>query len=1086
MLRATMSRLADAQLNFAEAGAIAEEILYSIKTVVSFANFKYEKDRFNKLVNECFKKGMGSALRNGFGMGFMFLVIFGSYSLAVWYGGTLLVARSEYNPVSLEPLGPGNIITVLFATVFGAFSLGMAAPNLRGITDACQSAFEFFETEERQPQMDTSLAIEKPAKESISGSIFFNNVKFNYPSRADDVIFEDLSLHFEAGKKTAIVGESGSGKTTIIHLIERLYDIQGGAITLDNVDIRTIDLNYLRSVVGYVAQEPVLFNTTIRDNIVFGRDNQFSEEEILEACRKAFILEFVKKVGLDYIVGIKGSKLSGGQKQRIAIARAILSNPKILILDEATSALDNTSEKEVQIALDKVSENVTTIIVAHRLSTIINSDKILVLANKQLAEEGTHKDLLERGGEYFNLFKNSCNTVDALNLADGTGEHERRRSMSVSIKGDKVPEEVVAEVRLQTETRLVNEELQAIENKIVLAEPTPEELKQKEEEEEKLKDEKFSGARMRLFYILGQHKGTTVAAIFGALLNGAVFPAYGVLLGMAIDALSYNDSLVIAEKTFLVAMYFLILMGGAALANFMQNYFFNAVGEILTNELRQEVFSKYLNLDMSYFDKVENSPGSMLTRLANDTTKINGVALAVIGVFFQAFSTLTFGLITGFYFDWRLTLINIGCLPFMVIAGFFQNKFRSGQMGQTSSNDKEAGSILSESVVFTKTIFCNNMQHKVVEMYDTYLEKNIEADFKGSICEGISYGFSQLAMFSVYALIFFSAGQFIKAGLALENMFVAIFVLLFSGFGLGQAQQYIGDYTAAKEALISLYDVIDFPCTIDPKGSEETGEFVNSLQGKIEFRNVSFSYPSSPDKLVLDNINFTIMPGQQIAFVGASGCGKSTIVQLIERYYDVNEGEILLDDKNIKELNITSLRKQIGIVMQEPALFKRSIYDNILYGNLEATSEQIMEAARKAYIDELVKKDVDNDKEISGGQKQRVAIARAIVKNPSILMLDEATSALDKESETIVQKALDNNLEGRTSISIAHRLVTIMNSTKIFVLDNGKIIEEGTHEELLTLKKKYYILWISGSQKNETNKEEIVKLFADIHNVPVV
>lgn len=585
-----------------------------------------------------------------------------------------------------------------------------------------------------------------------------------------------------------------------------------------------------------------------------------------------------------------------------------------------------------------------------------------------------------------------------------------------------------------------------------------------------------------------------------------------------------------------------------------------------------KVFEKYLNVDISFYDEESNTPGSLLTRLSNETTKINGVAFIVLGVFFQTLSTIIVALVVGFYYSWRLTLINILCMPLIVVSGFIQNRFRQRQMGALSVNTKEAGSILSESVINTKTIFSYNMQKTVVEMYDANLEKNVDEDFKGSICEGVAYGFSQFATFTVYAIIFFAAGQFIVQGIGMENQFSAIMVLLFAGFGLGQSQQYVGDYTEAKESLDNIYSILDQEVTIDPNGENEekqensqvqaqvggqielnsagaqisisagvSSEAGNNskkakvippkegLRGKIEFRDVTFAYPTKPNKIILDKISFTIQPGQKIAFVGGSGCGKSTIIQLIERYYDPVEGAVFIDDINVKDYDLIALRKNIGIVMQEPTLFKRSVYDNILYGKLDATKDEVIEAATRANIvdklymekekevitltaeeeaekerkekentevvyisdpeeynekiqtqeDSTEREKLERDKEgFSGGQKQRVAIARAIIKNPSILLLDEATSALDKENESIVQKAIDANLNGKTSISIAHRLVTIQNSDVIFVINGGKITEQGNHDELMRLKKKYYLLWLSGNNAmNEDDKKEFMKMF---------
>ena len=286
-------------------------------------------------------------------------------------------------------------------------------------------------------------------------------------------------------------------------------------------------------------------------------------------------------------------------------------------------------------------------------------------------------------------------------------------------------------------------------------------------------------------------------------------------------------------------------------------------------------------------------------------------------------------------------------------------------------------------------------------------------------------------------------------------------MLITTATGIGNGLASVGDYKKATNAFKSLFSTLDTECLIDITEEENMNKIsAKDIKGKIEFKNVSFAYPTRKDQKILKNISFVIQPGQAAALVGYSGCGKSTIVQLLERYYDPDEGEILVDDVNIKDYNLIELRRKIGLVSQEPVLFKRSVYNNILYGNLEATKEEVLEAARKACIMKFFTKNDQGKKEdpVSGGEKQRLAIGRAFLKNPVILLLDEATSALDKESENNVQKSIYELQKQRTSISVAHRLSTIEKSDVIFVLEAGKIVEKGTHQELINLQGKYYVL----------------------------
>jgi ATP-binding cassette, subfamily B (MDR/TAP), member 1 len=859
-------------------------------------------------------------------------------------------------------------------------------------------------------------------------------------------ILKNVNLTFEPGQKVALVGESGSGKSTIVNLLERLYDSIEGTITIDGMNIREFDVNYLRSLIGYVQQEPVLFNKSIKENIIFGRDLSGVpnvDDLIKEACEDAYANEFIKKIDgqYNYVVGIKGSKLSGGQKQRVAIARAILTKPKILLLDEATSALDNKSEKEVQKALDIISQkmNVTTIIIAHRLSTVKNADKIYAIKNGVVLEEGNHKELLARNGYYAGLVKSQMAEEELNKMAEMGDNYMSSEPLNL----------------------MENEEMVRL-NSRVTSHASIHEDKDAEDEGKIAKQEKaIKLDRSQLFSFLKDNKCNIFLATVGSAINGAIFPVYGMILASAINSLSSNNMQVVKDDGIFFGMMFLVIAACSAIANLLQYYKFTEIGEILSSKLRKAIFEKYLRLHLGYFDKNENSPGALLTKLSIDTTLLNGIVLTTIGVSVQSFVCFALGIALGFSYDWRLSLINLAFYPFIITSTVMTEKMKRGSGQQDNKVDIEAGSILSECVVNTKSIFSYNFQDKAIDLYADIL-KETKGHFGQSFVQGMFMGVGQFCTMASTATIFYASGKFIMQGtLVFDNMTRAFMSIMFAAFGLGIAQQNVGDVAKAKLAFESIFSTLNLKSEIDnTEEFNKTKITANNIMGKIEFRNVSFAYPTRPKNLILKNLNFTILPGQSAAFVGYSGSGKSTIVQLLERYYDVNEGKILIDDVDIRDYNLLELRKKIGLVSQEPVLFKRSVRDNILYGDLSAQHDQVTEAAKKANIMKFFTSTDDGTKDtpVSGGEKQRLAIARAFLKNPKILLLDEATSALDKDSENEVQKALYELQGGRTSITIAHRLSTIENSDLIFVLEHGIIVEQGTHRDLYEKKGKYYTL----------------------------
>ena len=1029
---------------YEKAGGVAEEMLYNIKTVASFANFDFENKRFGQYIDKCHSLDREKAIKLGGSIGVIIFFLNFTFFIAVLYGKKLIVDGMGKN----NRLTAGDVMTVIFSTLMAIMSIGGIAPNLKSIQEACTASSDYFTLYERKPAIDTSHSTFKPPRDQVQGKIEFKDITFIYPSDVNQrKILEGLNLVIEPGQKVALVGESGCGKSTTINLIERLYEATEGKVLIDGRDIKEYDLEYLRNLIGYVQQEPVLFNTSIRDNLFFGRNEYVKtlgdpESLMKEACADAYAKEFIemKQEKYDYVVGIKGGKLSGGQKQRLAIARAILCKPKILILDEATSALDNKSEKEVQAALDHISEkSVTTVIIAHRLSTIKNADVIYALKGGKVHEKGTHKELLEKNGYYASLVKSQ--------LAQDELESKEENISPMQKKMSKMSSE--RKMTLQRMSRKSSRYSSNLDTKTQLKEI---------EKEKEIKIE-----RGRIFSLISDHKGETFIGGLGAFIGGAISPVQGFVMSKAINALSSTNPKTVKDDGLLWGLMFLVVAFVNGISLFFKIWKLETIGSVITSKMRKLIIDKYLHLHIGFFDEDENAPGSLLTRLSIDTTQLNTLVLSVVGDLVGTLGTAAVGLGLSFYFSWRLTLISICFLPFIIYAQIIVAKTRRGGREEDKKIDIEAGGVLSECVINTKTIYSFNFQKPAVNMYLQILYEAEKKFFKDSFIKGIVCGLGVFAMYASNATVFHFSGVFIRKGkLSFQDMNSAMNCVMTMSQGISQGLVGVSEYTKAKKAFSSVFSTMDTKTLIDPSEEGNKGKITpENLKGKIEFKNVTFAYPTRPDQKILRDISLTIPEGHSAALVGYSGCGKSTIIQLIERYYDADKGEVLIDGINIKDYNLYQLRKKIGLVSQEPVLFKRSVYENILYGKLTANRDEVFTAAKRAVIEKFFNKDSMGTKEdpVSGGEKQRLAIARAFLKDPVILLLDEATSALDKESEIEVQKSIDELQKGRTSVAVAHRLSTIVDSDIIFVLENGKIVEKGNHKELLALGQKYATLY---------------------------
>ena len=582
-----------------------------------------------------------------------------------------------------------------------------------------------------------------------------------------------------------------------------------------------------------------------------------------------------------------------------------------------------------------------------------------------------------------------------------------------------------------------------------------------------MKEDKIKVKFSKILKLLSDNKLDLILGTFGGFIYGAGTPVSGLFLAKVLIAFSSQEDDIIKKSGLRWSLYHLGIAVVGPICIFLKGWKLEGLGSVITAKMKKQVFKKYLELHLDFYDIDYNSPGGLLTKLSIDTTKISAIILSVFGSIFSALGGIILSLILGFIYDWKLALISTGFLPFILFFTVFKAYFRANSSQGNYDLKVEAGSVISECVISTKTIFSFNFQKTAIEKYNSILKKENCNIFKTGIISGILFGIGIFISYLSEEVLIKCSYLFMKnRTLTYSDLICALYYLLTLA-GICHSLIPLAELPEAITSFRSIFRILETPSEIN--AFEEVNRdkaFPGIFKGKIEFKNVTFAYPTKPENLILRKLSLTINPGQHVALVGFSGSGKSTIIQLIERFYDPTGGDVFIDDINVKDYNLYELRKKIGIVSQEPVLFKRSVYENILYGKLDTKEDEVYKAAQEAVITKFFEKGqkVEKKETVSGGEKQRLAIARAFLKDPSILLLDEATSALDKESEIEVQKSLSKLQKGRTSVAVAHRLSTIIDSDVIFYLEYGQVKEKGTHKELLKLKGKYYKLYESSEK----------------------
>ncbi|CAM6028755.1 unnamed protein product [Sphagnum balticum] len=1009
-----------------KAATIAEQALYSIRTVYSFVAEQRTLTAYSNALETTVKLGQQMGMAKGLATGANGIT-FAIWAFMAWYGSELVIKHG---------IESGRIISTGLAALMGGLSLGMSLPNLKYFAEAQIAAHRIFKMIDRVPDIDSDDTTGSVLRK-VRGNLELVDVAFAYPSRLEQQIFKSLNLTIPAGKTMAIVGSSGSGKSTVIGLLERYYDPSSGSILLDGIDIKNLQLRWLRTQIGLVSQEPNLFATSIKENILFGKDGA-SLKEVIAAAKAANAHNFILKLpnGYETQVGESGVQMSGGQKQRIAIARAMLKNPPILLLDEATSALDAESEDIVQRALEMASVGRTTVMIAHRLCSIRNADTIAVIQSGKIVQIGTHDILLQdEGGVYASLLhlqqqrNNNDSSVDSHNKqtlgsffrSSSFGKSSSfRRSWSFQSAGSYSPDRSMQTSDIRKAS--------------------------------KAKPPSFR----RLLALNKPEWKAAIWGVLGAIGFGVVQPLFAFTLGSMVSAFYEQDHDEMRQQIRKYACIFAGLSMTCFVVNHMRDYNFATMGENLTKRVRERMLGNILTFEVGWFDEDQNSSSVVCSKLASEATVVRSLVGERISLVVQTLAAISVACVLGLLVALRLAIIMIASQPIIIVCFYVKKGFLKSVSAASCKAQEEASKVASEAVANHRTITAFSSQDKILKLFESQQEAPRKEARYRSFIAGVGLGAAQCAMFCTWAFDFWYGGRLVSKGqITFSAMFKAFFILVSTGRMIAEAGSMTSDLAKGASTVASVFGYMDRVSQID--ADDEDAEKLEKVEGHVEIRNVDFAYPMRPDILVFKGFTMKVMAGRSMALVGKSGAGKSTVIGLIERFYDPLSGKVKVDGIDIKKVHLQTLRNHIALVAQEPPIFAGTIRSNILYGKEDATEAEMIEASKAAnahmFISSLQNgyetSTGERGVQLSGGQKQRIAIARAILKNPAILLLDEATSALDAHSEKMVQDALDHIMVGRTTIVVAHRLSTIQNANTISVLQDGAIVEQGSHYELL-------------------------------------